>query len=151
MIYRAFLLIVLTPLLLACAAEGRTGPLEPQDATGYWFGVTDPDRAPGLPTVGIQRDTLEILLEEDLDGRITGSGTIRGRGEGRAFLVEGSSQFPFLFLTLLPGGHPAAGGAQLLNLRAEFTGAHLLTGRLTGDGFVNLRVRLQKQSPRVGL
>jgi len=136
--------------LPGCGVEEGTGPVDPQAATGFWFGFTDPERSGTSPSIREEQDTLEILLQEDEQGRITGSGTIRGRGEGQAFVIEGTSQFPLVFLTLF-GGQPRSGAAQLVNLRAEFTGERLLSGRLTGDRFANVRVRLQRQSPRTGL
>ena len=128
-------------LLLGCDGLDVVTPDEPQLATGTWVGGTVIGR-------------LEMVLVEDVDGAVTGSGFIRTGGfreEIRtiAFDVTGANVFPdvalsFHFREVFE--HPAV-GANLVNYTAEFDasdGELALLGRLNGGALLNAILRVEK-------
>ena len=139
--------------LAGCGDEELVRPTEPQEVTGFWAGELRVDSAGAGLGFGTTQ-TFEILLAEDEGGTITGAGTILRTRTGerteattsRAFQAEGTNVFPEIFLTLRFSDPAGVGtGVTFVNYRAEFLSEDVLSGRLNGAGFSEVRLRIRRQ------
>ncbi len=155
-----FLLAVALLPLGGCEALETTAPVERQEVTGSWVGTVETFARTGAGT-GLSGSTgpeiVEVLLTEDPEGRIAGAGSIRqtrtgaaggltgggGTVASRAFEADGVNVYPEVALTLRPGTDPRR-STELVLFRGEFVGRDVLSGRLNGGGYNNVRLRLRR-------
>lgn len=129
------------PLLLCIAGaacdddDDDNGPITRVEATGFWVGIVD-----GIETEDDRR--IELLLREEEDGEIEGSGNIRSRSGSIAVVVEGTNVFPDISLTLITDRF--GDGKQFINFQGEFIGDDVMRGKLNGGGFNNEPLRLRR-------
>ena len=153
------LAVALLPLL-GCEPFETTAPAERQTVTGSWVGTVESFTRTGAGT-GLAGSTgpeiVEVLFTEDPEGRVAGAGSIRQTGTGtaggltaggrtvasRAFEVDGVNVYPEVAVTLRPGTDPAR-STELILFRGEFVGRNVLSGRLNGGGYNNVRLRLRR-------
>ena len=140
--YASLLSALALVLALGCDDLDVVTPDEPQLATGSWEGGTVIGR-------------LEMVLAEDVDGSITGSGFIRTGGLREpfrtiAFDVTGANVFPDVALSL----HfretfvDSIVGASLVNYTAEFDASDVelaLLGRLNGGVLRDAIMRVERE------
>lgn len=133
------LALVLVPLAGCDGELDITTPSVPQLVTGEWEGAT---------SVGF----VEMVLAEDVGGRISGAGTLRRANDSFAFEVTGANAFPDVSLTLKFGPEAVRAdtliGAQFVNYEAEFDeeddGDIDLVGFLNGGSLRNVPLRLDR-------
>lgn len=155
-----FVLAVALLPISGCDLVEVTAPAERQTVTGSWVGAIDSFARSGAGT-GLAGSTgpeiVEVLLTEDAEGRIAGAGSIRLTRTGtagsltvggrtvasRAFEADGVNVYPEVAITLRPGTDPRS-STELILFQGEFVGRHVLSGRLNGGGYNNVRLRLRR-------
>jgi hypothetical protein len=122
--------LVLTLVLLATACSGGDGSTEPDDpqVEGQWNGPITTDAGSG---------SLALTLTE-IDGTVTGTGTLIVPGDALALTVTGTYAPPNASLQM------TAQGFEAMNLSGEVTDEEI-DGTLNGSGFVNIAVTLRRQ------
>ena len=123
----ALVVVLLTLASLSCGADGGT---EPDDslAEGAWVGTITGDAQEGV---------LEWTLQ-DTDGGISGNGSLSTTNNAVALTIEGTYTAPNLTLTIRPDGFEDISFSGTV-------GAGSMKGRLTGAGFINRTVTLDRQ------
>jgi hypothetical protein len=140
--YASLLSALALVLSLGCDDVDVVTPDTPQLATGSWEG-------------GTVSGFLQMVLVEDLEGEITGSGFFRTGGLRRdmrtiAFDVTGANVFPDVSLSLQFHEVSADSilGAQLVNYTAEFDASDdelSLFGRLNGGTLRDAVLRIKRE------
>jgi hypothetical protein len=134
---------VLLPLLAAaCDTTLVLDPLGPPvQLEGLWRGTFTVEHVSSTAFgIGTDRRTLEVVLTEGVEGRVTGAAVLRPTPvagstpatTSRAFTVVGVNTFPAVALTL-EGTDDFVGETSLVFI-GEFSSVKVLTGRLTGEG-----------------
>jgi hypothetical protein len=121
---RALLVI----LLLACSGGDAAGPADSL-AEGRWAGAITGDA---------QEGTLEWTLSDD-GGEIRGEGTLSTATASVPLSIQGAYSPPNLSLTIHPEGFAAIAFSGTVSERT-------IKGRMTGAGFINRTVTLDRQS-----
>jgi hypothetical protein len=142
--------------MFGCDLIDITAPAERQAVTGSWVGAIESFSRSGLAG-STGPEIVEVLLTEEPPGRIAGVGSIRQTRTGtagslssggrtvasRAFEADGVNVYPEVAITLRPGTDPRV-STELILFRGEFVGRHVLSGRLNGGGYNNVRLRLRR-------
>lgn len=138
--------IILSALVAAalagCEASRDVGPLEREALIGVWSGRALPPLGGATSQLG-EADSLRVDVNEDADGRVSGSAIVARNGQFRVYAVAGENRFPRVVLILDPG---LASGAVLLQVEGEFVSATSVRVQIAGDGFAGDRVLLQRRS-----
>ncbi len=121
------LLVVMLPLLVVAGCE--EGPTEPTvSTTGTWTGTAQLGGAPV---------SINLILAE-FSRNIAGPATVTSAAGTVSADVTGRNNYPDVTMRLRQGTFD-------VTYQASFTGGNTLEGTLTGSGFSNTQLTLQRQ------